>query len=120
MPTSVGVISLDFVIKDKILPQIEKITAQAQSSAGKLGGAVSKAVEEPLNSIGKQAAEAVQKSVGTAGKKAAESVDQAMEQVKEVTDNGVEAALQRFVEREEAQAKSMTEAVKNASARISR
>lgn len=45
MPTSVGVISLDFVIKDKILPQIEKITAQAQSSAGKLGGAVSKAVE---------------------------------------------------------------------------
>ena len=54
MPTSVGVISLDFVIKDKILPQIEKITAQAQSSAGKLGGAVSKAVEEPLNSIGKR------------------------------------------------------------------
>lgn len=120
MPTSVGVISLDFVIKDKILPQIEKITAQAQSSAGKLGGAVSKAVEEPLNSIGKQAAEAVQESVGKAGKKAAESVEQAMEQVKEVTDNGVEAALQRFVEREEAQAKFMTEAVKNASARISK
>ena len=120
MPTSVGVISLDFVIKDKILPQIEKITAQAQSSAGKLGGAVSKAVEEPLNSIGKQAAETVQESVGKAGKKAAESVEQAMEQVKEVTDNGVEAALQRFVEREEAQAKSMTEAVKNASARISK
>lgn len=98
--SSVGVISLDLVIKNKLEEQLEKIKSSVRSPAEKLGETISATVEKAMKSVGK-----------TAGK----AVSEAMESAESSVDNGVEAALERLYEREEKQRKALLEAVNSVS-----
>lgn len=66
MSTSVGVISLDLVIKDKINEQLEKIKAQVSAPAAKVGDAINEAIVKPMAKVG----ENIKKTVSEATEKA--------------------------------------------------
>ena len=93
---SVGVISLDLVIKEKLTEQLDKIKAKVGIPASKVGEAVQDAVEKPMAKVGE--------SVGKA-------VSKAMKEAENAADDGIEAAVQAAVARMEEQRRQLEEAV---------
>lgn len=71
MSTSVGVISLDLVIKNKINEQLEKIKAQASAPAERIGEAISESMSRPMRDVG----ENIQQTVSSAIEQANNAFD---------------------------------------------
>lgn len=63
--TSVGLISLDLVIRNKIEGQLEKIKQSVSAPAAKVGSAIEEAVGKPLEDAGSKLAESVDKALKT-------------------------------------------------------
>ena len=91
---SVGMISLDLVIREKLGEQLEKIKARVSSPAEKIGEAVEEAIEKPMKN---------------AGKAVADSVSKAMDEANRAMDNGIEDAVSRAAKRYEEQRKELEE-----------
>lgn len=64
---SVGSISLDLIIKDKLTEQLDKIKARVSTPAAKVGELVQECIEKPIANV----AQSIEKSVNTALKKTA-------------------------------------------------
>lgn len=62
---SVGSISLDLIIKDKLTEQLDKIKARVSTPASKVGELVQECIEKPIANV----AQSIEKSVNTALKK---------------------------------------------------
>lgn len=62
---SVGSISLDLIIKDKLTEQLDKIKARVSTPASKVGELVQECIEKPIATV----AQSIEKSVNTALKK---------------------------------------------------
>lgn len=92
---SVGVISLDLVIKEKLGEQLEKIKSSVRSPAEKIGETISQTVENSIKNVGKSTVKTVNEAVANAGNS---------------INNGVEEALERLYKREEEQRKALLEA----------
>lgn len=75
---SVGMISLDLVIREKLGEQLEKIKARVSSPAEKIGEAVEEAIEEPMKNAGKAVADSVSKAMDEANRAMNDGVDDAV------------------------------------------
>lgn len=96
---SVGMISLDLVIREKLGEQLEKIKARVSSPAEKIGEAVEEAIEKPMKN---------------AGKAVADSVSKAMDEANRAMDNGIDDAVSRAVKRMEEQQKELENSLNKA------
>ena len=96
---SVGMISLDLVIREKLGEQLEKIKARVSSPAEKIGEAVEEAIEKPMKN---------------AGKAVADSVSKAMDEVNRAMDDGIDDAVSRAVKRMEEQQKELENSLNKA------
>lgn len=100
---SVGAISLDLVIKNKLEEQLEKIRSSVRSPAEKIGEAISQTVEKAMGDVGKSASRAINTAVENAGRS---------------VNNGFEEALERLYKREEEQRKALLEASESISKKV--
>ena len=89
---SVGAISLDLIIKDKLGEQLEKIKSSVRSPAEKIGDTISHTIENAVKNVGK-----------TAGK----AVNEAVESAEKSVSNDVENAIARLLKREEQQRQAL-------------
>ncbi len=90
--SSVGAISLDLIIKDKLGEQLEKIKSSVRSPAEKIGDTISHTIENAVKNVGK-----------TAGK----AVNEAVESAEKSVSNDVENAIARLLKREEQQRQAL-------------
>lgn len=86
---SVGSISLDLIIKNKIGEQLNKIKSAAEAPAAKVGEAIENAISAPMEKAGKAVGKAVSEAVNSANKAVSDDVTDA-----------IERAVQRMEERE--------------------
>lgn len=98
--TSVGAVSLDLVIKNKLGEQLEKIKSSVRSPAEKIGETISRTIES---------------AVGNAGKTAGNAVEKTLESVSKSVNDDVENAINRLLEREEKQRKELLDAANSIS-----
>lgn len=98
---SVGAISLDLVIKNKLEEQLEKIKSSVRSPAEKIGEAISQTVEKAMGNVGKSASRAIDTAVENAGRS---------------VDDGIEAAVERAVQRMKKAEETLSEASGEAAA----
>lgn len=89
---SVGAISLDLIIKDKLGEQLEKIKSSVRSPAEKIGDTISHTIENAVKNVGK-----------TAGK----AVNEAVESAEKSVSHDVENAIVRLLKREEQQRQAL-------------
>ena len=89
---SVGFISLDLIIKDKLGEQLEKIKSSVRSPAEKIGDTISHTIENAVKNVGK-----------TAGK----AVNEAVESAEKSVSHDVENAIVRLLKREEQQRQAL-------------
>mgnify|MGYP002622847578 CR=1 FL=1 len=88
---SVGAISLDLVIKNKIGKQLESMERTAETSAAKVGAAIENAISAPMEKAGKAVGKAVSEAVKNADIAVGDNVSAA-----------INRALQRMEEQEQA------------------
>lgn len=100
---SVGLISLDLVIKENLNQELEKIKQRVSKPAENIGEAIEEAIETPVKST----ADAVRKTVSDSMEKAAESIRETLGEAAESTaeamkeafeDNGIDDAIRRWQE----------------------
>lgn len=96
MPDSVGAISLDLVIKNKVGDQLEGLQSSLSRSAAKLGEAIENAIENPMKKISDTAADAV---------------SDAMDRIEDSLDNGITDAIAQCIQRAEQQKEELLNAV---------
>lgn len=92
MPDSVGAISLDLVIKNKVGEQLERLQSSLSRSAAKLGEAIENAMENPMRKISDTAADAV---------------SDAMDKIKNSFDKDFSDAMDELIQREKQQKEEM-------------
>lgn len=102
--TSVGAVSLDLVIKNKLGEQLEKIKSSVRSPAEKIGETISKTIEA---------------AVGDAGKTAGNAVEKALESVSKSVNNDVDDAINRLLEREKEQQKALFDMINSIPEKVS-
>lgn len=102
--TSVGVVSLDLVIKNKLGEQLEKIKSSVRSPAEKIGETISKTIEA---------------AVGDAGKTAGNAVEKAIESVSKSVNDDVDNAINRLLEREKEQQKALFDMINSIPEKVS-
>lgn len=88
MPDSVGAISLDLVIKNKVGEPLERLQSSFSRSAAKLGEAIENAMENPMRKISDTAADAV---------------SDAMDKIEDSLDNDISDAIAQCLQRAEQQ-----------------
>lgn len=96
MSDSIGAISLDLVIKNKVGEQLEKLQSSLSRSAAKLGEAIENAMENPMRKISDTAADAVSDAMG---------------KIEDSLDNGISDAIDRCIQREKQQKEELLNAV---------
>ena len=101
---SVGVISLDLVIKNKVQEQLDKISASIQNGFSKPVEQAEKAVENAMDKTAKaidegfgSASEIAQKSMQEATAKVVSEIDKANEHIKNTTDQIENIKLCRYI-----------------------
>ena len=98
---SVGMISLDLVIREKLGEQLEKIKARVSSPAEKIGEAVEEAIVKPMKNAGKAVADSVSKAL--------ETVDEEVRKVLEGAREDTSKAILEQLERTKKQQKELEE-----------
>lgn len=98
---SVGRISLDLVIREKISEQLEKIKARVSTPAEKIGETVEEAIEKPMKNAGKAVADSVSKAL--------ETVDEEVRKVLEGAREDTSKAILEQLERTKKQQKELEE-----------
>lgn len=96
---SVGSISLDLIIKNKIGEQLNKIKSAAEAPAAKVGEAIENAISAPMEKAGKSVGKAVSEAINSANKAVSDDVTDA-----------IERTVQRMKEQEEALLDAVNEA----------
>lgn len=96
---SVGSISLDLIIKNKIGEQLNKIKTAAEAPAAKVGEAIENAISAPMEKAGKAVGKAVSEAINSVNEAASDGIADA-----------VERANQRMKEQEEALLDAVNEA----------
>lgn len=76
---SVGSISLDLIIKNKIGEQLNKIKSAAEAPAAKVGEAIENAISAPMEKAGEAVGKAVSEAVNSANKAVSDNVTDAIE-----------------------------------------
>mgnify|MGYP002624258150 CR=1 FL=1 len=97
--TSVGKISLDLVIANKLGEQLGKIKAMAESPAKQIGESIEQAIEEPF--------ERTAKNISDTFDSAFSGMSEAAENAGKSIDNGINEAMERLFERERAARESL-------------
>lgn len=80
---TVGAISLDLTIRDKVVGQIERIVSAARRPAEELGKELEKAFNTPMKSVGSTAEESLSAPMKKAAENAAKAVDKKMSELAE-------------------------------------
>lgn len=88
---SVGSISLDLIIKDKLTEQLDKIKARVSTPAAKVGELVQESIAKPMEQAGKN----ISKSIGNA-----------IKQTEAAIGNGIDEAITKATKRMEEQNKA--------------
>lgn len=102
---SVGMISLDLVIKEKLTEQLDKIKARVSAPAAKVGETMQSAVEKPMTKVGEKVGKAVETALKQAESAIGNGIDEAVakatkryeDQYKEIEDVADKAASIEFV-----------------------
>ena len=104
---SVGMISLDLVIKEKLTEQLDKIKARVSAPAAKVGETMQSAVEKPMTMDDV-------KSVTESAQKSLENVDKDVRKVLEGASEDTANAILKQLERAKEQQKQLAETVSEA------
>ena len=96
---SVGVISLDLVIKDKLAEQLDKIKSRVSAPAAKVGELVQESIEKPM---------------ANAGEKVGKTVRTALKQAESAIGNGIDEAVAKATKRYEDQYKEFEDVANKA------
>lgn len=114
---SVGMISLDLVIKEKLTEQLDKIKARVSAPAAKVGETMQSAVEKPMKNVGKSMTDSMKqamddvKSVTESAQKSLENVDKDVRKVLEGASEDTANAILKQLERAKEQQKQLAETV---------
>lgn len=92
---SVGVISLDLVIKNTVSGQLEKIKNSIEGSVSKIGENIQESIQKPIE----KTAENMQNKLDSAFENVSKTAEKSAEKITESFDNGIDNAIKEEMDR---------------------